>query len=71
LTRPNGLNSVGHEQTPAFSPDGELLMFVSERVRGAGERDLYLYSRRRQQLLPTPGLNSPAEDFDPALSWAP
>jgi Tol biopolymer transport system component len=68
---PAGLNATGHEQSPAFSPDGRWLVFVSERVRGAGERDLYLYDRTLGRLLPTPELNSPAEDFDPAVSWLP
>ena len=42
-------------------------MFVSERVGGAGERDVYLYDVRAKKLLPTPGLNSKQEDFDPCV----
>jgi hypothetical protein len=30
-----------------------------------GERDIYLYDRQTQRLLPTPGLNSKEDDFDP------
>jgi hypothetical protein len=40
---------------------------VSERIGGTGERDIYLYDREKQQLLPTPGLNSKQEDFDPCV----
>ena len=42
-------------------------MFVSERIKGMGERDVYLYDRKVGKLLPTPGLNSKAEDFDPCV----
>ena len=58
---------MAQEQTPALSPDGRFLAFVSERIGGAGERDLYLYDRQTQKLLPTPGLNSKTEDFDPCV----
>jgi hypothetical protein len=43
------------------------LVFVSERLGGEGERDIYLYDRQDGKLLPTPGLNSKAEDFDPFI----
>ena len=43
------------------------MAFVSERVGGEGERDVYLYDRQTQKLLPTPGLNSKTEDFDPCV----
>jgi Tol biopolymer transport system component len=65
--RPPGLNSAAHEQAPARSPGGRFLAFVSERIKGAGERDIYLYDRKTGKLLPTPGLNSKAEDFDPCV----
>jgi putative thioredoxin len=42
-------------------------VFVSERIKGEGERDVYLYDRKEGKLLPTPGLNSKAEDFDPCV----
>jgi Tol biopolymer transport system component len=64
-----GINSVAHEQTPALSPDGRFIAFVSERTAGAGERDIYLYDRQTSRLIPTPGLNSPQEDFDPCLAY--
>lgn len=70
-TVPLAANSPAHEQSPALSPDGRYLAFVSERTRGEGERDVYLYDRRTARLLPTPGLNSAAEDFDPAITVAP
>jgi hypothetical protein len=43
------------------------VVFVSERIKGMGERDVYLYDRTAKKLLPTPGLNSKAEDFDPCV----
>src|SRR5262245_15897655 len=33
-------------------------------VSGEGGRDIYLYDRQTQELLPTPGLNSKWDDFD-------
>ena len=63
----NGLNTAAHEYSPSLSPDGRFLAFVSVRLGGEGERDIYLYDRRTQQLLPTPGLNSKAEDFEPCV----
>ena len=39
----------------------------TERLTGVGERDVYLYDRATQKLLPTPGLNSKQDDFDPCL----
>ena len=30
-------------------------------------RDIYLYDCQTQKLLPTPGLNSKREDFDPCI----
>jgi Tol biopolymer transport system component len=62
-----GLNSAANEQTPCLSPDGRFLVFVSERISGEGERDVYLYDRQAQKLLPTPGINSKQEDFDPCV----
>ena len=34
-----GLNTGAHEYSPALSPDGRFLVFVSERLGGEGERD--------------------------------
>jgi hypothetical protein len=68
---PSNLNSAGHEQTPRFSPDSRYLVFVSERSTGPGERDIFLYDQHQECLLPTPGLNTPAEDFDPAIAQFP
>lgn len=62
-----GFNSVANEQTPSLSPDGRYLAFVSERIKGEGERDIFLYDRQTQKLLPTPGLNSKREDMDPCV----
>ena len=62
-----GLNSSDHEQSPSLSAEGRYLAFVSERLSGAGERDIYLYDRQTQKLLPTPGLNHKEDDFDPHL----
>src|SRR5262249_54104792 len=43
------------------SPDGRV------RAGGAGGRDIYLYDRKTEKLLMTPGLNSKAADFDPCV----
>jgi Tol biopolymer transport system component len=61
------LNTLAQEYSPRLSPDGRFLVFVSERVDGQGERDVYLYDRDTERLLPTPGLNSKTEDFDPTV----
>ena len=58
---------MAQEQSPALSPDGRFLAFVSERLGGAGERDIYLYDRQTRKLLPTPGLNAKQDDFDPCV----
>ena len=47
---------------------GRFIAFTSERLDGAGQRDLYLYDRREQKLLPTPGLNHPSEDFEATIA---
>ena len=61
------MNSVANEQSPSLSADGRYIAFVSERLGGEGERDVYLYDRQAQKLLPTPGLNARQEDFDPCV----
>ena len=43
------------------------IRYVSERLGGEGERDVYLYDRVAQKVLPTPGLNSKTDDFDPCV----
>ena len=65
-----GLNGPGADQSPALSPDGRFITFVSERFGGTGARDLYLYDRQVGHLLPTPGLNSARDDMDPAVAYA-
>ena len=70
IATPNALanlNTASHECSPSLSADGRFIAFVSERVEGEGDRDIYLYDRQTQKLLPTPGLNSKAEDFDPCV----
>jgi Tol biopolymer transport system component len=64
-----GLNSPGAEQSPALSPDGRFLAFVSERIGNPGARDLFLFDRQAQRLLPTPELNSPRDDMEPSLAY--
>ena len=43
------------------------MAFVSERLAGVGERDVWLYDRMQKKLLPTPGLNAKQDDFDPVV----
>lgn len=66
-----GLNTGGPDQSPALSPDGRYLAFVSERFGNAGARDLFLYDRQIGKLLPTPDLNSERDDVDPTLAYLP
>jgi len=65
-----GLNGRGPDQSPALSPDGRFVAFVSERFGNAGARDVYLYDRSTARLVPTPGLNSARDDMDPSLAYA-
>jgi Tol biopolymer transport system component len=53
---------------PSLNADGTLIAFVSDRPGGSGGRDVYLFDRRADRLLPLPGLNSPAHEQSPALS---
>lgn len=70
-----GLNGPGSEQSPALTPDGRYVSFVSERISGAGGRDLYLYDREPQsgtpRLVPLPDLNSFRDEVDPSITYAP
>ena len=52
---------------PCLSADGAHIVFVSERIGGEGERDIFLYDLKASKLLPTPGLNSKTENFDPSI----
>ena len=54
-------------QCNPLPPDGRFVAFVSERIRGEGERDVFLYDCQAQRLLATPGLNAKSEDFDPCV----
>jgi len=51
-----------------FDADGKLVAFVSDRPEGSGGRDIYLYDRATEKLLPLPGLNSVAQEQSPSLS---
>jgi hypothetical protein len=61
------LNSAGPGHTPCLSADLGYIVFVSERIGGPAERDIFLHDRKAGKLLPTPGLNSKTEDFDPSI----
>jgi Tol biopolymer transport system component len=56
------------ETEPALSNKGRFLAFVSDRPDGEGVRDVYLYDRQEQQLLPLPGLNSAGQEQSPSIS---
>jgi Tol biopolymer transport system component len=62
-----GLNSIAHEQSPSLSADGRYIAFVSDRIAGAGNRDVCLYDRQTGKLLATPDLNATVEDIDPCV----
>lgn len=69
---PTHWNSPYADTEPALSADGRLLAFVSDRPAAgssaAGNRDIYLYDRADQRLLPLPGLNSPGQEQSPSIS---
>ena len=66
------LNSPHTDTEPSLSADGRLIAFVSNRPMNdrlaAGTRDIYLYDRASERLLPLPGLNSPGQEQSPSLS---
>ena len=68
------LNSAFDDIGPALSADGRLLCFYSNRPGGAGGFDLYLSERSNQGWSAPvnlgPGVNSPADEYDPALHVA-
>jgi Tol biopolymer transport system component len=68
----DGISTAASESNPAISPDGTVLVFVSERDGGLGGADLYL-SRFRAGAWSTAtnlgeAINSPFGDFAPAFS---
>jgi len=69
---PTKLNSLYTDTEPSLNSDGRLLAFVSDRPATdppqSGTRDIYLYDRIAQCLLPLPGLNSPGQEQSPSIS---
>jgi len=68
----DGIDTPEAEANPAISPDGTLLVFVSERAGGSGRDDLYASRFRAgawsQPRNLGPAINSPQADFAPAFS---
>jgi Tol biopolymer transport system component len=61
------LNSTTASSTsPALSPDGQLVAFVSTRTGASA--DLYVYERVSCTILSTPGLISAGDESDPAFT---
>jgi TolB protein len=65
----SAVNSAGNEFAPMLSPDGNLLLFSSNRLGGAGRHDLYTARQRAEQEFEPaqrlPGeINTPADEFD-------
>lgn len=62
------VNSAGKEWAPMLAPDGNTLLFSSDRAGGAGKQDLYIATRHRDSFAtarPLPGkLNTAADEFD-------
>lgn len=62
------VNSASKEWAPMLAPDGNTLLFSSDRVGGAGRQDLYVAARHRNGFAaarPLPGkLNTAADEFD-------
>jgi hypothetical protein len=67
----DAIDTPESEGNPAISPDGTLLVFVSERAGGAGGADLWA-SRLRDGAWSPPNnlvvVNSPQADFAPSFS---
>ena len=68
----DGISTAASESNPAISPDGTLLVFVSDREGGLGGADLYLSRLRDGAWSPAANLgdlvNSSFADFAPAFS---
>jgi Tol biopolymer transport system component len=63
---PGGVNSNYPEESPAYSGDGNFLVFASDRH---GQRDLFLYDFSQQKLVSLPNLNRGNSSQDrPAIS---
>ena len=63
---PGGINSNFPEESPAYSSDGNYLVFASDR---RGHRDLFLYDVGQKQLVSLPNLNHRNSSQDrPAIS---
>jgi dipeptidyl aminopeptidase/acylaminoacyl peptidase len=68
----DSLSTPKSESNPAISPDGTLLIFVSDRDGGLGGADLYASRLSNNTWSPAtnlgPLINSPLADFAPAFS---
>ena len=63
-----GLNSTFGQSEPTITDDGGYVAFASPRPTGSGGSDIFLYSRATQELLPTPGLNTAANETFPRFT---
>lgn len=65
--------TAADEIGPAFSPDGKLAVFCSNRSPGEGGYDLYLSERKGRGWGPPrnlgPTVNSPGDDVEPAIAF--
>jgi Tol biopolymer transport system component len=59
-------SASAQDSSPCLSSDGQLIAFVS--ARGRVDKDIFVYERISCSLLGTPGLNTPADETDPAFS---
>lgn len=63
---PGGINSNYPEESPAYSSDGNYLVFTSDRH---GQRDIFLYDFSQKKLVSLPNLNRFNSSQDrPAIS---
>lgn len=63
-----GVNTAASEWAPMLAPDGDRLLFSSDRAGGQGRQDLYLAARDGEgfgKAVALPGaVNTPADEFD-------
>jgi Tol biopolymer transport system component len=63
----HGDSATAADPHPAISPDGQLIAFESNHGAGGGG-DILFYSRSQQHLVTFPGINTTADETEPAFT---